>query len=343
MAKKQIFVFLGLTFGLTYLLNLLGFLKLGLIKDASSSEWTFFLSAQMLIPAASAFLTMLIFRQKFGKVIRSFFLIFLLIAVWSLVKLYYDPLLFSQTQNGITVNVTLSMIGVQVVSLLGAIFILVANFKKNWREEMEKFKLSFGRNKKYFLISMVILVSTLTLSVFLNYFLGLGKAALRFDPTMFFTTILLALFFAPISNWAYFLGEEYGWRVFLQDRLLPLMGNSKGVLVLGVIWGLWHTPVIAMGYNYPGYPLVGVLCMTIFTVLLGVIYSWAVIKTKSVWSAVWLHLTTNNLIGLGVIYVAQPTNPVFSFGIGLYGLLLLAIVSGILLFKTKEYGFKKLF
>ena len=63
-------------------------------------------------------------------------------------------------------------------------------------------------------------------------------------------------------------GEEYGWRGYLQSELFKL-GRVRGVLLLGVIWGAWHWPLILMGYNYPGYPLLGVVLMTLYITGLG--------------------------------------------------------------------------
>lgn len=51
--------------------------------------------------------------------------------------------------------------------------------------------------------------------------------------------------------------EEYGWHYYLQDRLIGLAGPRRGVLLAGHTWGIRHAPVIAMGYNYFGRPLLG--------------------------------------------------------------------------------------
>lgn len=48
---------------------------------------------------------------------------------------------------------------------------------------------------------------------------------------------LLAIF--PISFIGY-LGEEYGWRYYLQPILQKKYGLRAGVVILGIVWGLWH-------------------------------------------------------------------------------------------------------
>lgn len=40
-----------------------------------------------------------------------------------------------------------------------------------------------------------------------------------------------------------FFGEEYGWRYYLQPFLQKRFGLRKGVLLLGLVWGIWHLPL----------------------------------------------------------------------------------------------------
>ena len=92
----------------------------------------------------------------------------------------------------------------------------------------------------------------------------------------------------PILGLVITFGEEYGWRGYLQSELFKL-GRVRGVLLLGVIWGVWHWPLILMGYNYPGHPLLGVVLMTLYTMGLGIVLSYAVLKSGSVLLAAFLH------------------------------------------------------
>ena len=55
---------------------------------------------------------------------------------------------------------------------------------------------------------------------------------------------------SPIVNIIACLGEEVGWRGFLLPNLLEKFTPIKATLLTGFIWGVWHAPMIAMGYNY---------------------------------------------------------------------------------------------
>jgi membrane protease YdiL (CAAX protease family) len=71
------------------------------------------------------------------------------------------------------------------------------------------------------------------------------------QPALFWPILfLVSSLVAPFINSLFGLGEEIGWRGFLLPRLLPL-GKPRAYLLLGVIWGIWHAPLIVVGFNYP--------------------------------------------------------------------------------------------
>ena len=72
----------------------------------------------------------------------------------------------------------------------------------------------------------------------------MGVPAKEFNLNLFLSTFISLLIVGALLLWPAVFGEEYGWRVFLQDRLLPLFGGYKGVLLLGIIWGIWHSGTI---------------------------------------------------------------------------------------------------
>jgi hypothetical protein len=96
-------------------------------------------------------------------------------------------------------------------------------------------------------------------------------------------SVLLAPFLAIVIAF----GEEYRRRGYLQSELFKL-GRVRGVMVLGVIWGAWHWPLILMGYNYPGHPLLGMVLMALYTTGLAVVLGYAVLRSGSVLLAAYL-------------------------------------------------------
>ena len=52
------------------------------------------------------------------------------------------------------------------------------------------------------------------------------------------------------------LGEELGWRGFLVPELAKFMSFTNVALTSGLIWAVWHWPLIFMGlYGNEGTPL----------------------------------------------------------------------------------------
>lgn len=123
--------------------------------------------------------------------------------------------------------------------------------------------------------------------------------------------VVQAMLLSPILNVIGTFGEEFGWRGYLLPKLMPL-GGRKAVLLVGVIWGVWHWPVIAMGYNYgfeyPGAPLLGLLAMVWFTLVLGVFFGWVTIKSQSVWPAVIAHGAINGIAAIGTLFLNSQPN-----------------------------------
>lgn len=126
------------------------------------------------------------------------------------------------------------------------------------------------------------------------------------------TQTLQGILLAPLLNAIPTFGEEFGWRGYLQPKLMPL-GSRKAILLTGVIWGVWHWPVILMGYNYGteyfGAPFLGLIGMTWFTITLSALFGWATIKAGSVWPAVIGHSAINGIAAVGMIFLQGNPDP----------------------------------
>jgi hypothetical protein len=129
-------------------------------------------------------------------------------------------------------------------------------------------------------------------------------------------------------------GEELGWRgLFLRET--QKSGFFKSNLFIGVVWGLWHAPIIVQGHNYPGHPVAGVFMMTLFTTCLSFPMAYCRFKSKTILGPSALHGMFNPLGMLTAFFVAGA-NPLFGFVAGIAGIaVILLLTVGIYFFDKK--------
>ena len=151
--------------------------------------------------------------------------------------------------------------------------------------------------------------------------------------------LVIGVLIAPIVNFIATFGEEFGWRAYLLPKLMPL-GGRKAMLLIGLIWGVWHWPVIFMGYeygsNYPGHPWAGPLLFLWVAFGLGTFLGWLTLRGKSVWPAVIGHAAINGIAGAAVLATQGQPNPLLGpLPVGIIGSLGYALVILTIFFSPK--------
>ncbi len=114
-------------------------------------------------------------------------------------------------------------------------------------------------------------------------------------------------------NGLFSFGEEYGWRGVLADELRPL-GTWRANLLTGVLWGLWHAPIIILlGHNYGAEWGWGIPLMVAWTTPLSFVLSWVRVRSGSVLAPAFLHGAYNGTYGFlalsiigGSLFVSPP-------------------------------------
>ena len=138
-------------------------------------------------------------------------------------------------------------------------------------------------------------------------------------------TMVSGLFSGISINAIFAFGEEIGWRGYLM-KLLKGRKFLLAVLLIGVIWGFWHAPLILNGHNYPQHPVAGVFMMVLFCLLLTPMLMYFRIKGGSVIVPAIMHGTFNAVVGITNL-VVTPYNDLLYGGPGLAGMIVLLLVN----------------
>ncbi len=195
-----------------------------------------------------------------------------------------------------------------------------------------------------YLISALIVPACFIATYTLTWFLGLGQPDWQLAnfrallgsagsktsnipssgvilPAIFLASLLLG----PAINGIFGFGEEFGWRGYLLPKLMPL-GKPKAYTIVGVIWGLWHAPLIVVGFNYPGHPLLGILGMIAMTTAIGIYINELTLRNHSSILAGWIHGAFNGQV-YGIWRILFPNvNPLIGGFTGVIGVIVWLIV-----------------
>lgn len=156
--------------------------------------------------------------------------------------------------------------------------------------------------------------------------------------------IAVGILFAPLLNAIPCFGEEWGWRGYLLPKMTEKFHIGWVLLLNGIIWGLWHAPLTAIGHNYgmgyAGWPVTGILAMCGFCIVMGVIFSYITLKTGSCLPAVLAHAGLNGIASTGVYFTVDGGNPFVGPAptgiIGGSAFIVTAVIMAVLLFRKKK-------
>lgn len=288
----------------------------------------------MLIPAFVALLIELFFKReskiyyrRITRIPRLIIFTYLLLTV----------LVGFMTVGSLFVEIPSSVLR----SLGSALFVLwtlliIRLHRRNGDASFKRGGLQLGDSKRGWMLGVGV-VLFLLIQAGLNWVFGFGDfqgmqeciegipVPRELYPFALGAFLLLSIIGTPLGGLAATFGEEYGWRAFLQTELVKL-GRRRGVFIVGLIWGIWHIPIILSGvHTYPPTSI-GFLFALVFFILWGFVQSYAVLKTDSIWVAAFLHGLVNSVYAFSLNYLVRPENKLFSFGLGFYGLLSLGAV-----------------
>jgi membrane protease YdiL (CAAX protease family) len=153
--------------------------------------------------------------------------------------------------------------------------------------------------------------------------LGIGTVFGRTFPPLsqFPWSILLPLFIAMLFSNVW---EEVGWRGFALPRLQEKYGDGQIVLIMGLLWSLWHVPLLLLNPSSPmsGLPWYGEIT---FSLSLTVIYTWLYLNTGRSLLFVSVFHAMANTIAFALLEIGAFTSS-YAFVVGVTAIFAAALM-----------------
>ena len=363
--KKRLFAFIAFAYGISFVMMIP--MYIGKMKGLDITQ---IVNAQMCSPAAGVAIGYLLFMKGEKRVPKFFMVVLVLNYIIQLflgiASVFFMPFSSSDVidlaeilgSSGMSSDITgvstkipvgqlYNLIGQSVLvefSLLLWIAFFVAG------KERRKF-VGLSRNREGLGILMVLLFIALyslrTLgpvfaeAAFTNTMPQTLDAYIQLTQNSLFWASVISLPINYVLTVIAFFGEEYGWRSYLQPIMQKKFGLKLGVILLGIVWGLWHIPVDTMFYTEDSVPQM-IIGQIITCVFIGIFFGFVYLKTNNIWICVCMHFLNNNLIpiftGTFSADVMQNQHVPWFYLIEIFVLDL--VVFGLFIF-AKEYRKKK--
>ena len=317
--KKRLILYVAIAYCVSFLMMIPMY-----IGKQKGLDLTQIVNAQMCSPAAAVALGFLLFYKGEKRVPKMFmtvivvnYVIQIVLGLLSVLANPFGPedsidlaqVLGSSSDSAQITGVQTAIQFSQIYFIIGQYVLIIASVLL-WigyfaaRKEGREFA-GLSRNnegKGLFLIFLFVVlylvrnIGPLMLSGIVSGDLNvyLSEYAALIQNRMFILSVISLFINYPLTIIA-FLGEEYGWRYFLQPIMQKKFGMKLGVILLGLVWGLWHIPVDTMFYTEDSVPqmIVGQMITCVF---IGIFFGYAYLKTNNIWVPVAMHFLNNNLI-----------------------------------------------
>lgn len=199
-------------------------------------------------------------------------------------------------------------------------------------------RLPLARVPFYWFITLVLVAACGGMALWLGALRPDAGAFWRAYPLHVFVPVALrsapghvafVLLIGPFLHGLNAIGEEILWRGYLLDRQLQLGAGTRAYALNGLLWAVWHAPMIfLLGWDFPGHPVFGLCAMIVAQVAWSIFMCELRVRSDSLWPPIVLHATANAAVIGGYDLLVDPSwNPWLSP----WGLLGGAIMFGYLL------------
>jgi uncharacterized protein len=229
--------------------------------------------------------------------------------------------------------IALQTVGAAGPTVVAYIFLKIFHHPSDLKAVIARYKIWRVESKWYFisifLIITISLVSLLLQTVFFesplteghalyDMYMGMGLALIAVLPLVYVAQI----FSSPLL-------EEFGWRGYMQPHLQKVFGVLTSSIIIGIIWGFWHLPLIfAYGHNL----VIAILSIVCHSILMG----WILNSTKgSMLMMLLFHASIN--VGLNMLSPGHDSVIMLIITAGVTGVVVFHIIRS----KLKPFNYSE--
>ncbi len=298
MEKKKLWIYIAVAYGVTALMCIL--MYMGFKKDY---DITLFVNVQMMYPACGVILGKLVTKGDDEKLpvagyitILATTAVLMIMAVLS-VFVRIGPIMAA----GQVIDVwnLISQFPLMIGSIVAYILFWTCGHEKRENAGLER------RNIKWSIILVAVFVALLIgrcmTAIYLEDLRTGTDAELQAVLTVIRNPVTwISLAVLPVNfvfSFAAFFGEEYGWRYYLQPVMQGRFGKRCGVLLLGLVWAIWHMDVDFMYYSRD-YGIQAFVCQILTCVAIAIFWGYAYMKTNNIMVPIIMHYLNNNIAAI---------------------------------------------
>ena len=218
--------------------------------------------------------------------------------------------------------IALQTMGAAGPTIVAYIFLKKIHHPSELKAVIARYKIWRVKPKWYFisifLVITISLVSLLFEMFFFDTLPGEGHALYDMYQTMGLALIAVLPLIYAAQIFTSPLLEEFGWRGYLQPRLQNIFGVLPASIIIGVVWGSWHLPLIfAYGHNLA----IAILSIVCHSILMG----WILNSTKgSLLMMLLFHASIN--VGVNMLSPGHDSLIMLAIMVGITGLVVFYMI-----------------
>lgn len=331
--KQGLIIYLGTVFGITLLIGFL--IRVAFQNNQPISSYA---GVQMMYPAIGVIIAVFFTRKDLFQKMKRFYLSYLIVGVVCIIAL----VLYTFSNNSLFTELTFYAGTIGTLLMFLWIFLMDSPTRK---------ACGFGlgnKNVRTFTKYVVLFLAFQIMDIIVStvYLFSIGECTFSDLSQMLHSApstvsvFVLKLFPVFFMNFIYYWGEEYGWRYFLQPLLQKRYGTCKGLVLVGVIWAIWHLPLTLYFYS-PETPAQEMTYRIVFCICFSFVMGYFYMKLNSIWLPVTMHFLNNGMSSLfaNPTEVSQASESIISWPdviVSSIIILLLTIPFFVLCYRMKE-------